>query len=240
MPIAILLDFDGTAYTGDLAVQAYARRVAELVDPAIATLVIGGMRSFLEGRPAPVGLPAAVHTALDTAEDGYEVVHTMSDAFGIPSRLRRSAYAASRDDVVRSAFALDEQPGLAGWLSGLDPADQVWLVTNAPEAGIAEVLDAVGLTGHIGRIIPDAGKPEGLAAIAAAAVALVGAPHRVLGVGDRWAADLGAIHDAGGRTAHLDRFGRGLGTPTWRAADLAPMLPALTRWSDDPEVPVAT
>lgn len=231
MPIAILLDFDGTAYTGDLAVQAYARRLAELVDPATATRIIGGMRSFLEGKPAPDGVPDAFHTA----EDGYELVHAMSDALGIPTRLRQSAYAASRDDVVRSAFALDEQPGLADWLAGLDPADQVWLVTNAPHAGIAEVLDAVGLTGHIDRIIPDAGKPAGLAAIAAAAIDTVEAPHRVLGVGDRWAADLGAIHDAGGRTAHIDRFGRGLGTPTWRAPELSPMLPDLIRWSEDPE-----
>ena len=53
MPLVILLDFDGTAYGGDLAVQAYARRVAELVDPAAATLIIGGMRAFLEDRHRP-------------------------------------------------------------------------------------------------------------------------------------------------------------------------------------------
>ena len=234
MPVAILLDFDGTAYAGDLGVQAYARRVAELLDPASATLVIGAMRSFLEGRPAPAGVPAA----FTTAEDGYEVVHALSEAAGVTDTERRAAYARSREDVIRSAFALDEQPGLAEWLDGLDAADRVWLVTNAPDAGIVEVLDAVGLTAHVDRIISSAGKPEGLRAIAREAVELVGDPRRVLGVGDRWAADLAAVHDGGGRTAHIDRFGRGLGTPTWRAPELAPMLPALVRWSQDPEAPV--
>ncbi len=236
MPLAILLDFDGTAYGGDLAVQAYARRVAELVDPAAATLIIGGMRAFLEDRSAPDGVPDAFHTA----EDGYELVHEMAELAGVPDADRRSAYAQSRDDVIRSAFALDEQPGLIGWLDGLDPADQVWLVTNAPGAGVTEVLAAVGLTDHVDRIVPDAGKPAGLRALVEAATELTGDPRRVLGVGDRWAADLAAIHDAGGRTAHIDRFGRRLGTPTWRARELATMLPALIRWSDDPEAPVVS
>ncbi len=235
MSVAILLDFDGTAYVGDLGVQAYARRVAELLDPTTATLVIGAMRSFLEGRPAPAGVP----DVFDTAEDGYELVHAMSEAAGVSDADRRVAYARSREDVIRSAFALDEQPGLADWLRRLDPADQVWLVTNAPDAGIAEVLDAVGLTAHVDRIVSSAGKPEGLYALAREAAALTGDPRRVLGVGDRWAADLAAVHDVGGRTAHIDRFGRSLGTPTWREPELAPMLPALTRWSHDPEAPVA-
>ncbi|WP_111765209.1 HAD family hydrolase [Nakamurella deserti] len=234
MPLAILLDFDGTAYVGDLAVQAYARRVAELVDPTTATLIIGGMRSFLEGRVAPPGVP----DVFATAEDGYEVVHAMSDGAGVPLDARRAAYAQSREDVVRSAFALDAQPGLTDWLDGLDESDQVWLVTNAPEAGIAEVLDAVGLTAAVDRIISGAGKPDGLRAIAADAVARTGDPRRVLGIGDRWAADLAAVHEAGGRTAHIDRFDRRLGTPTWRATELAPLLPALVRWSTDPEAPV--
>ncbi len=236
MPLAILLDLDGTAYAGDLAVQAYARRVAELVDQPTATLIIGGMRSFLEGRPAPDGLPEAFHTA----EDGYELVQAMSDAAGVPARLRAGAYAASRDDLRRSAFALDEQPGLADWLGGLDPADQVWLVTDAPDVGIAEVLAAVGLTDRVDRIFSGAGTPVGLAAVTAAAVDLAQAPQRVLGIGDRWAADLATIHHAGGRTALIDRFRRGFGTPTWRATELAALLPELVRWSADPGAPVAT
>lgn len=234
MPLVILLDFDGTAYVGDLGVQAYARRIAEEVDPATATLIIGGMRSFLEGTPPPDGVPDVFHTA----EDGYELVHAMSDAAAVPPVRRHAAYTRSRADVVRSAFAFDPQPGLADWLDGLDTADQVWLVTNAPDAGIAETLDAVGLTGLVDRIIPDAGKPAGLRSIADTAVASVGDPRRVLGIGDRWAADLAAVHDRGGRTAHIDRFGRRLGTPTWRDRELAPLLPALTRWATDPEAPV--
>jgi FMN phosphatase YigB (HAD superfamily) len=235
VPIVILLDFDGTAYDGDLGVQAYARRVAELVDPPTATRIIGAMRRFLEGGPAPADAPGV----FTTAEDGYELVHAMSDEAGVSEAERRAAYAVSRSDLARSAFALDPQPGLAGWLATLDPVDQVWLVTNAPQVGVDEVLDVVGLTDLVDRVIVGAGKPAGLPAIARAAGDAAGSPLRVLGIGDRWAADLAAIHAAGSRTAHIDRFGRGVGTPTWRARELAPLLPALTRWSHDPEAPVA-
>lgn len=235
MPLVIVMDFDGTAYDGDLAVQAYARRIAELVDPPTGTRIIGAMRAFLEGRPAPADAPVT----FATAEDGYELVHEMSDAAGIAGADRRAAYARSRDDLARSAFALDAQPGLTDWLATLGSADQVWLVTNAPQAGVDEVLGVVGLTGLVDRVVVGAGKPAGLAGIARAAGEVAGSPHRVLGIGDRWAVDLAAIHDAGGRTAHIDRFGRGFGTPTWRAREFAPLLPALIRWSNDPEAPVA-
>lgn len=234
MTLVIVLDFDGTAYDGDLAVQAYGRRVAESVDAATATWLIGGMRAFLEGRPAPAGMPPG----FGTAEDGYEIVQALSDAAAVPTAVRRRAYTQSREDLQRSAFAVDPQPGLAEWLAGIDDDHRVWLVTNAPPVGIAEVLDGVGLTSSIHDIIPDAGKPAGMVDIAARALtAADGRPARLLAVGDRWAADLAAVHDLGGRTAQLDRFGRGVGSPTWRGPDLACLLPALKAWSADPEGP---
>lgn len=234
MRLTILLDFDGTAYRGDLAVQAYARRVAERLDPAAGLIVIGGMRAFLEGKPKPPGMPPE----FDTAEDGYEVVQALSDAAGLPTTERAQAYLESRDDLARSAFVLDPEPGLAGWLLEIKSGSAVWLVTNAPPAGIREVLDTVELTGLVDEIIPAAGKPPGMTAIAERAVAASGRAGGVLAIGDRWAADLAATHHLGGRTAHIDRFGRGLGTPTWRDTEFSPLLPALRRWAADPEGPI--
>ena len=75
----VLLDFDGTCYQGDLPVQAYARRVAELLDPEQATFVIGAMRAFLEGKPAPAGTPVE----FGTAEDGYELVRALAQQTGV-------------------------------------------------------------------------------------------------------------------------------------------------------------
>jgi FMN phosphatase YigB (HAD superfamily) len=226
----VLLDFDGTCYQGDLPVQAYARRVAELLDAERATFVIGAMRAFLEGKPPPQGAPPE----FDTAEDGYELVRALARQTGIDEHDRRVAYQRSRDDLARSAFALDAESGLVDWLEAIKPDTTVWLATLAPLTGISEVLDAVGLAALVDRLHPRTPKPEGLADLAAAAVALTGDPAGVLAIGDRWAADLAPIHDIGGRTAHLDRYDRRLGTPTWRATRFAAMLADLQRWAADP------
>lgn len=226
----VLLDFDGTCYQGDLPVQAYARRVAELLDPEQATFVIGAMRAFLEGKPAPAGTPVE----FGTAEDGYELVRALAQQTGVDDHDRRVAYQRSRDDLARSAFVLDAEPGLVDWLEAIKSDTTVWLATLAPLTGISEVLDAVGLATLIDRLHPRTPKPEGLADLATAAVALAGDPAGVLAIGDRWAADLAPVHDIGGRTAHLDRHDRRLGTPTWRAGGFAPMLADLHRWAADP------
>lgn len=228
MPLTVLLGFDGTAYAGDIAVQAYARRLGELLDADAATMVIGGMRAFLEGRRVPAGMPPEFHTA----EDGGQLLRALADAAGIADADRSAAYRQSREDLARSAFAVDEQPGLVDWLRHLGAEREVWVVTDAPMTAIPEVLDAVGLTPFVDQVVAGAAAP---AAIAGRAVEVAGHPSRVLAVGDRWTADLAAVSERGGRTALIDRFGRGVGGPTWRAAALGPMLPALTTWARDPE-----
>ena len=188
------------------------------------------MRAFLEGKPAPVGAPPE----FDTAEDGYELVRALAHAAGVAEHDRRVAYLGSREDLARSAFALDAEPGLVDWLESIKPDTTVWLATLAPLTGISEVLEAVGLATLVDRVHPRTPKPEGIADLAADAARLTGDPAGVLAIGDRWAADLAPVHAIGGRTAHLDRYRRGLGTPTWRAPGLDPMLADLQRWAADP------
>ncbi len=230
--LGVLLDLDGTSYRGDLPIQAYARRVAEQLSPAVGIQVIDGMRHFLEGRPA-FGSPL---TDVSAAEDGYEAVHLLADAAGLNVHARRAAYFQSRDDLARSAFILDPEPGLARFLTELKPRSRVWIVTNAPITGIREVLQAVGLLTLVDEIIPGAGKPDRLPEVVEGALAAIGAashPERLLGIGDRWAADLAAIHHAGGVTAHVDRFDLRRGSPRWRAATLTEMIPSLQVWAAD-------
>ena len=227
----IVLDFDGTCYRGDLPVQAYARRIAESLDSASAALMIAGMRAFLEAKPPPDGLPAE----FTFAEDGYELIGAVADAAGVPESVRQQAYRQSREDVARSAFALDPEPALMDFLTGVRPAASVWLVTSAPAVGIAEVLDSVGLSPLIDEVHSSASKPDGLRTIAERAVHLVQEPARLLAVGDRWGADLEPVHAVGGRTALIDRFGRGRGTPSWRARTIDGLLPLLQDWAADLE-----
>lgn len=223
----VLLDFDGTAYRGDLAVQAYARRVAELLPPAAGVSVIGAMRAFLESKPKPAGLPPRVEAVFDRAEDGFELVHALADAAGVPTEIRRSAYRGSRADLALTAFAVDEQPGLAAWLHEANA--EVWLVTIGPDTAVREVLGAVGIADLVTEIHPGTAKPEGMRPLVQRAVELAG-PERVVAIGDRWA-DVSAAHDAGARSALIDRFDRRLGTPTWRARTLEELLPDLRSWS---------
>lgn len=226
--LGLLLDFDGTLYTGDLPVQAYGRRVAQAVAPVEAGIVIAGMRAFLEGRlPVPVGL--------EQAQDGYHAVHLLAAQVGLAEPVRQQAYEDSRHDLARSAFALEAVPGLQEFLTAIKRRTRVVVLTNAPPAGVHEVLAAIQLLGLVDEVIVNAGKPQSLPPIIKNLLADLGPaadPRQLLAIGDRWLADLADVHTAGGTTAYVDRHQLGDGAPTWRATELQAMIPRLRHWAE--------
>jgi len=226
--LALLFDFDGTLYVGDLPVLAYARHCAEQLPALGGTQLIDGIRFFLEGKSVGGG-----HVDLGDAEDGYQAVEILAAAAGLTENEINTAYRLSRDDLAASAFAIDAPEGLDRLLTDLREI-HVIVVAGHP-VGVAEVLAATGVTGHIDQIITDAAKPEGMPAIIDAALSTIDAgtdPRRLLVVGDRWSSDLADACRAGATTALIDRFGRGDGDPTVRAADLASLIPAIRAWAD--------
>lgn len=230
---ALLLDFDGTAYTGDLPYLAYARHVCDHLEPTAAAGLIRQIRSYLETtRPSDrAQLPAG----LQRAEDGYQAVAELAVAAGVGVDQRRQAYLRSRQDLAHSAFAVDAAEGLVELLAELGERMYVLLATNAPAVGVAEVLAGTGLAPYVDRVVVDAGKPGGTAGLVRDLVNLLGPGQgplsgRLVAAGDRWGADLADADRAGGRTAYVDRFHRGDGGPSWRATDLASMLPMIRKW----------
>ncbi|MET3806453.1 FMN phosphatase YigB (HAD superfamily) [Nakamurella sp. UYEF19] len=227
-PLALLIDFDGTLYEGDLPVLSYARHCAAHLDDAGATALIDGIRYFLEGKAI-----GTVAVDLSTAEDGCQAVEILAAAAGLSTDQVDEAYRRSRVDLAASAFALDAPEGLAALLGALTGVHVV-VVTNADRIGVREVIDAIGLAELVDEVVTDAGKPDTLPRIVAAALDRIGAssdPTRLMAVGDRWLHDLAAAQLAGARTAMVDRFDRGVGEPDVRARTLAGLLPGITDWA---------
>jgi phosphoglycolate phosphatase-like HAD superfamily hydrolase len=234
--LALIFDFDGTLYVGDLPILAYARHCAEQLTDQSATDLIDGIRFFLEGKSA-----GNRRIDLSDAEDGYQAVEVLASALGLTDPQVRQAYRLARADLAASAFALEAPEGLVALLDQLRGADQrhgvhIAVVTNAAALGVGEVLAAIELAGLIDEVIIDAGKPAGMPDIIAATLRRIDAvdtPDRLMVVGDRWADDLADAHRARAVTAMVDRFSRGDGEPALRAADLVGLIPGIRQWAQE-------
>ncbi|RKS93212.1 FMN phosphatase YigB (HAD superfamily) [Microbacterium sp. AG790] len=212
MPRPILIfDFDGTVALGDGPVRAYARAVA-----AEAGLAASFVDDILSGHAGTDGEEIAI--------DAYDLVRVRATAAGASADDLARGYAASRAHLASDAAPIAAPAGLAAFLADVD-AERV-LVTNAPGVRIPEALDALGLTGLFDRVVVDAGKPDGLAALLDA----LDADADVLAVGDIWRNDLAPAHTRGHATALVAGYPDEAATPDFHAATLSELLPALTDW----------
>jgi FMN phosphatase YigB (HAD superfamily) len=227
--IALLFDFDGTLYVGDLPILSHARHCADQLSVADAITLIDNLRLFLEGKSV-----GDRFVDLTTARDGLEAVEILGAAAGLSIEQIGDAYRSSRRDLAASAFAMDAPAGLLELLTEL-PGAYVLVVTNADPTGVQDVIDSIELAPYVDQLITAAGKPDSMPAVIGAAlqrIAAPGRPERLMVVGDRWDTDLTDAHRLGAATALVDRFGRGEGTPTLRAADLAGLVPGIRDWAE--------
>ncbi len=230
-PRWLLLGFDGLVCGSDLPVQAFARHCAAALPVDRGRVLVGGMRGVLEDRTDL--LPGGIR--LDGAEDGFDVVEILASAMGLDAARIAEARQRARLDLAGSAWAVEPAAGLPELLVALRAAARVRVVA-ADAAGVTEVLEATGLDGFVDAsdVFVDPGG-AGWASAVRAAAETTGAPDRVLAVATRWA-DLASAADAGGRTALIDRFGRGRGAPTLRARDFAGLASAILSWAGAGEV----
>jgi len=237
--LGMLLAVDGVVHVSDLAVQSFARHATEeLGQPAAESTraLIGGMRGFLEGRADLLPADPAVKDALSMADDGDQAVEILCRAADLTPRQVVAARRASRVDLANSAWAIDAAPGLAELLAGL-PADSHVAVVAHDLTGVPEVMEAIGIAAAVDEFLLDAGGTQGREQVVDHVMAATGtrsSPDRLLVVGGRWDPDLAVPHAAGCTTALVDRFGRGRGTPTWRDAELANLVPEILRWASLP------
>jgi hypothetical protein len=218
--LAVALRLDGVVHAGDLAVQSFARHVAEELPADGARVVIAGMRGYLE-HPCGAG-------ALREAEDGDQAVALLAAAAGLPPARIDAARLASRLDLASNAWLLDPSDGLGDLLVSLRARTLVVVLATAPDPAAAAVLDACELTDHVDEVtdLPVASvMPSVLERIGATT-----APRRLMMIGTRWAGELADAHAAGCVTAMVDRFDRKIGTPTFRSVDLAGLVGPAGHW----------
>ena len=237
--VSVLLAVDGVVHISDLAVQSFARHATEELGQSAAEAtraLIGGMRGFLEGRADLLPSDPAVTEALSRADDGDHAVEILCRAAGLTPRQIVAARHASRVDLANSAWAIDAAPGLPDLLAGI-PADSYVAVVAHDLTGVPEVVDAVGIASAVDEFLVDAGGTEGREQVVDHVMVVTGtssSPDRLLVVGSRWDPDLAVPHAAGCTTALVDRFERGRGTPTWRDARLAGLIPEILHWASFP------
>lgn len=215
----LIFDFDGTVALGDGPILAYARGVAaELGDP--------------DGFGARIDAVLAAQSA--ESLDGYDAVRRIAEEHGAePAQLSR-AFLASRAALGTADAPVEAPEGLAAFLVEIAPAAERVLVTNSPAIRIVEALASMGLDGLFDRIVTDAGKPAGLAAVLDAIPAAV----PVLSIGDIWRNDLAPARERGRDTALVGAYADPAAAPTLRAADTAALLPALRTWLADAQTSV--
>lgn len=224
----LVLDFDGTVCVGDAPVWAYAEAVIAGIldrDDSADSGLDAGLRArlgaFLDGEP---GSPAYA--------DGYAAVAELAAGHADEELLQR-AYQRSRRELASGRLDVAAPEGLADFLDTLaGRADRI-LVTNALLDGVAETLDALGLSRSIDRVHAEARKPAGWDDLLP--LLLDGRdPRALLSVGDIWGNDLAAPLAAGCATALVDAFGHRAGPAHLIGRSLPELYPGIAAWAQDP------
>lgn len=217
MTATIVLDFDGTVALGTGPLEAYADAVA----------TAAGDTSFAEQAMAAV---AAFERGDTDARDGYDVIGTLARTQGMDADHLESAYQASRGMLGSERATITPPVGLAEFLARVGVHARIVLATNAPGAGIQQVLDAWGVAGAFDELHFTVGKPAGLRPILRAALA----DGPVLSVGDIFEFDLAPAAELGADTALVGATAeRSPAAVTMRGRTLADLYGAIEAWAAD-------
>jgi FMN phosphatase YigB (HAD superfamily) len=222
----LVLDFDGTVCLGDDPMLAYAREVAVEAGDAGPAIVARVMEFLLDGdhREEPELMRAA---------DGYQAAARLGHAAGLDLDQLNEAYRRSRVALHAGDVPVHAPEGIRELLEGLRPQIATVLVTNAPDEGLHRVLGLLGIDDVFDEVHGDANKPDGMTPILEDLMDRhrLDDPRRMLSVGDIWRNDLEPAQRLGARTALIDRWARGSGTPDHRASSTESLYPAIEEWA---------
>jgi FMN phosphatase YigB (HAD superfamily) len=217
----LVLDFDGTVCLGDGPIWAYADALLPSLDGEHARRVSDGLTAFLAGNTDPGDF-----------SDGYSAVVRLAGP-GVARATLDAAYVASRRALSAGEVDVHSPDGLAELLAELAGGVRRVLLTNAPDIGMALLLDRLGLADVIDEVITSAGKPDGFDALLPQL--LDGAdPARLLSVGDMWVNDISRPLHTGCATAYVDRTGADPRPAHARATTHPGQYPAIRSWAADP------
>ncbi|MDA3147232.1 haloacid dehalogenase-like hydrolase [Leucobacter sp. UCMA 4100] len=215
MEPSIVFDFDGTLALGHGPVRAFAQQVA----PAT------GQDGFLERVEAEL---SSYDAGQSEYRDGYDIVGSMAKEAGASDEELQAAYLASRDVLGSAGADVDTMPGLAAFLTELGRVARLVLATNAPEAGIAELLERWGVADLFDERHFNLGKPAGLEGLVDRLIE--GGP--VLSIGDIAVNDLVPAAARGAATALVGaRYEHAPIPVTMQAPSLSELRDAIITWA---------
>ncbi len=257
----LLLDFDGTVCLGDDPVLGYAAQVDRLLAQRNLQAPGGGVRDAVsralderallvpEIRFDDSGHPVGVEREpdLDTGkahplswplQDGYQLTQLLAVQAGLSHELCGEAFREGRRVLIGRGFENSDvhtPQGLPELLAQLRGQCRVVLATNSPAEAFEPWLEHLGLTDSFDLVINSSRKPFGMPDVVArarqAARGGLAPSENVLSVGDIWLNDLEHVHEIGGQTVMIDRFGTGLGAPGCRVREADDAVVQMRHWA---------
>ena len=179
----IVFDLDGTLALGDGPIVAYARSLARVAGDGFLTTAEAELASFAAGDSG--------------YRDGYHAVGTAAEHAGIAAADVSAAYETSRDVLGTPAAPVAPPAGIADLLRDLAGDARLVLATNAPDAGVRELLADWGIADLFSAMHFTVGKPDGLSAVIRGALE----DGAVLSIGDIAEFDLAPAAALGADTA---------------------------------------
>lgn len=216
----LLVDLDGTLYTGDAPIRCYATELATLTGDST---LVGAVEEYLSGR-SPIA-----------AADGWEAVRML--AGGVPGRLADAAFLRVRYGMADGTVPVTVSAPLVRLIGELRARYVPVLATNSPRDGLLALLDRLGVTGLFAEVVFSARKPDGLVPLATRLLRSIGAaaaPWRLLSIGDHWTNDIAPALRVGAIGGYVDRFGRRSGPAQLTGPVVDDLLPGIRCWAADP------
>lgn len=147
----IVFDLDGTLALGDGPIIAYARTLAGVAGDGLLTRAEEELASFATGG--------------SDYRDGYHAVGTVAEQAGVAADDISTAYEASRRALGTPAAPVQPPAGIAALLRDVADGTRLVLATNAPDAGVRELLLDWGIADLFTAMHFTVGKPDGLTAV---------------------------------------------------------------------------
>ncbi|MDZ8173059.1 HAD family hydrolase [Microbacterium xanthum] len=179
----IVFDLDGTLALGDGPIVAYAHSLAGFAGDGLLARAEAELASFAAGG--------------SDYRDGYHAVGTVAEDAGVAADDIRTAYETSRRVLGTPAAPVAPPEGIADLLRDLSSRVRLVLATNAPDAGVRELLAEWGIAELFSATHFTVGKPDGLIAV----VRHAQQDGPVLSVGDIAEFDLAPAAELGADTA---------------------------------------
>jgi FMN phosphatase YigB (HAD superfamily) len=120
--------------------------------------------------------------------------------------------------------------GLFTFLGTVRGTVDLVLATNSPAEACFPLLKRLHLQDAFDTVVPNAGKPQGLEAIAHARWHGTPLPHRTLSIGDHYDNDIAPAWALGWSTVHISPHGYFPGPSTVRGRTLEDVLPFVWQW----------